>query len=143
MMYNCEEDEAVARILYVEDEREIGQWLKTDLERRGHHVTWVERGEEALEQLKDADVVVLDVMLPGLDGFTVGQRRKRQRPDVPILLLTARTALEDKLEGLSFADDYLTKPYHPDELAARIEVLLRRYGQSHVQPETVQHLDVF
>jgi len=143
MMYNCEEDEAVARILYVEDEREIGQWLKTDLERRGHHVTWVERGEEALEQLKDADVVVLDVMLPGLDGFTVGQRMKRQRPDVPILLLTARTALEDKLEGLSFADDYLTKPFHPDELAARIEVLLRRYGQAPVQPVTVQHLDVF
>mgnify|MGYP001374323573 CR=1 FL=1 len=133
----------MARILYVEDEREIGQWIKSDLERRGHHVTWMEQGEEALERLEEADVVVLDVMLPGLDGFTIGQRMKRLRPDLPILLLTARTALEDKLEGLAFADDYLTKPFYPEELAARVEVLLRRYGLDAAQPIQLQHLDVF
>jgi DNA-binding response OmpR family regulator len=133
----------MAHILYVEDERELGQWIKPDLERRGHQVTWVEQGEEALPRLGDVDVVVLDVMLPGLDGFTVGQRMKRLRPELPILLLTARTALEDKLEGLAFADDYLTKPFHPDELAARVDVLLRRYGREPSQPVQVQHLDVY
>jgi len=135
----------MAHILYVEDEKEIGHWVKSDLERRGHHVTWVERGEEALERerLQRADVVVLDVMLSELDGFTIGQRMKRLRPDLPILLLTARTALEDKLEGLAFADDYLTKPFHPEELAARLEVLLRRYGTGPAQPVPVQHLDVY
>ena len=133
----------MARVLYVEDEREIGQWVKSDLERRGHHVTWLERGEDALERLENADVLVLDVMLPGLDGFTIGQRVKRLRPGIPVLLLTARTALEDKLEGLAFADDYLTKPFYPEELAARVEVLLRRYGLDAAQPIPLQHLDVF
>jgi DNA-binding response OmpR family regulator len=126
--------ENVQRILYIEDEPEIGEWVKQDLEGRGYRVTWLKSGEGALEMASEADIAILDVMLPGLDGFTVGQRLKQQRSDLPILMLTARTALEDKLAGLQFADDYLTKPFHPEELAARVEVLLRRFGVLSAQP---------
>ncbi|MBB6694241.1 response regulator transcription factor [Cohnella xylanilytica] len=116
------------RILYIEDDADIGGWVKEDLESRGYEVIWLKSGDGAAEWAADADLVVLDVMLPGLDGFTVGQRLKKEAPGVPILMLSARTAVDDKLQGLRFADDYLTKPFHPDELAARLDVLQRRYG---------------
>jgi len=116
------------RILYIEDDPEIGGWLKADLEKRGYAVTWLISGEGAAELASEADIAILDVMLPGLDGFSVGQRLKQEAPGLPILMLSARTAVDDKLHGLRFADDYVTKPFHPDELAARLEVLLRRRG---------------
>ena len=81
-------------------------------------------------------------MLPGLDGFTVGQRLKKEAPQIPILMLSARTAVDDKLQGLQFADDYVTKPFHPDELAARIEVLLRRSGLSASNEIKLAHICV-
>lgn len=130
-------------ILYVEDEREIGEWVERDLTERGYRVTWLTDGNRVLEHLDGVDLVILDVMLPGLDGFTVGHRIKQRAPDLPVLMLSARTAVEDKVEGLSFADDYLTKPFHPDELAARVEVLLRRFGTPSAQPVKLQHLDVY
>lgn len=113
-------------ILYIEDDVEIGSIVKEDLEQRGYDVNWLTSGEEAESNVENIDIVILDVMLPGLDGFTVGQRLKNSRPEVPILMLSARTAVDDKLQGLQFADDYVTKPFHPEELVARIEVLLRR-----------------
>ncbi|WP_054950544.1 response regulator transcription factor [Numidum massiliense] len=131
------------RILYIEDELEIGEWVHRDLSQRGYDVKWLTRGDEAHRYMDGVDLVILDVMLPGLDGFTVGQRLKQQVADVPILMLSARTAVEDKLEGLSFADDYLTKPFHPDELAARVDVLLRRFGEAGDQPVQLQHLDIY
>ncbi|MFC0416634.1 response regulator transcription factor [Cytobacillus solani] len=118
------------RILYIEDDLEIGSWVQEDLEQRGYNVQWLKTGEGAEKAVINSDLVILDVMLPGLDGFTVGQRLKKEAPYVPILMLSARTAVDDKLHGLQFADDYVTKPFHPDELAARIEVLLRRSGLS-------------
>ena len=130
------------KILYIEDDIEIGSWVKDDLEQRGFNVVWLQSGEGAEGEIKDRDVVVLDVMLPGLDGFTIGQRLKKEAPSVPIMMLSARTAVEDKLQGLQFADDYLTKPFHPDELAARIEVLLRRSGQSLVNEIQLKHIVV-
>src|SRR5690606_6586929 len=114
-------------ILYIEDDLDIGEWVAEDLERRGYRVTWLKSGGLAAERGREADLIVLDVMLPGLDGFTIGARLKREYPDKPILMLSARTSVEDKLQGLAFADDYLTKPFHPDELAARIDVLFRRH----------------
>jgi DNA-binding response OmpR family regulator len=99
------------RVLYIEDDQEIGAWVKEDLERRGFAVDWLTSGEGASEKVREADIVILDVMLPGLDGFSVGQRLKREAPEVPILMLSARTAVDDKLHGLQFADDYLTKPF--------------------------------
>jgi len=130
------------RILYIEDEKEIGQWVTRDLMERGYEVTWLESGEEVDKHIAYKDIAILDVMLPGLDGFSIGKRIKRENKEIPILMLSARTAVEDKLEGLNFADDYLTKPFHPDELVARVEVLLRRYQKNDDVLE-LQHLKIF
>lgn len=130
-------------MLYIEDDREIGNWVKEELERRGYAVTWLRSGEGAEREMQGRDLAILDIMLPGLDGFTIGQRLKKAAPAAPILLLSARTAVDDKLQGLQFADDYVTKPFHIDELAARIEVLLRRSGAA--MPDKIklgQHLSV-
>ncbi|MEQ6354780.1 response regulator transcription factor [Lysinibacillus sp. M3] len=129
-------------ILYVEDEKEIGQWVTKDLTERGYEVTWLESGEEVDQHIAFKDIAILDVMLPGLDGFSIGKRIKRENKEIPILMLSARTAVEDKIEGLNFADDYLTKPFHPDELIARVEVLLRRY-QKNVDVLDLQHLKIY
>ncbi|WP_102273550.1 response regulator transcription factor [Cytobacillus massiliigabonensis] len=130
------------RILYIEDDLEIGSWVQEDLVQRGFNVQWLKTGEGAEKAVINSDLVILDVMLPGLDGFTVGQRIKKEAPYVPILMLSARTAVDDKLQGLQFADDYVTKPFHPDELAARIEVLLRRSGLSVSNEIKLGHLCV-
>lgn len=113
-------------VLYIEDNEKIGTWVKEELEQRGFAVQWLLSGEGAEQAVNQHEVVILDIMLPGLDGFTVGKRLKKAAPAVPILLLTARTSIDDKVEGLQFADDYLTKPFHTDELVARLEVLIRR-----------------
>ncbi|MCM3257947.1 response regulator transcription factor [Paenibacillus lautus] len=115
-------------VLYIEDNEKIGSWVKEELEQRGYSVQWLLTGEGAEKEVNQQDIVILDIMLPGLDGFTVGRRLKKTAPAVPILLLTARTSIDDKVDGLQFADDYLTKPFHTDELVARIEVLIRRNG---------------
>lgn len=120
----------VIQILYIEDEIEIGQWVKDELTEKGYKVVWLKNGDDILQYLPNSDIVILDIMLPGLDGFSLGKRIKKQVADIPILMLSARTAVEDKIEGLSFADDYVTKPFHPDELIARIEVLLRRFQKN-------------
>lgn len=132
----------MVHILYIEDESEIGSWVKKDLTERGYDVTWLKSGEDAGKFISHVDMAILDVMLPGLDGFSIGKRIKNERTDLPILMLSARTALEDKIEGLSFADDYLTKPFHPDELVARVEVLLRRFQKNdHIL--AIKHLRVY
>lgn len=127
-------------ILYIEDDTDIGVWVTKDLAARGYEVVWLTNGERALAEAANCRLAIVDVMLPGLDGFTVGQRLKKQHPQMPILILSARTAIDDKLQGLQFADDYLTKPFHPDELAARIEVLLRRTGDAYEETLTIKHL---
>lgn len=127
-------------VMVVEDDQEIGRWVTKELEKAGYYVDWFTTGEEAIEETADVDVIILDVLLPGLDGFTLGQRIKQSHPDQPVMMLTARTALEDKIHGLTFADDYVTKPFHPKELIARIEVLLRRFGHSADESLAIQHL---
>lgn len=132
----------MVHILYIEDEVDIGEWVRKDLTERGYQVTWLTSGEHIDQHLRGIDLAILDVMLPGLDGFSVGKRLKREVPELPILMLSARSAVEDKVEGLEFADDYLTKPFHPDELAARIEVLLRR-SQKLEDVLELQHLSIY
>ncbi|WP_047986019.1 response regulator transcription factor [Ornithinibacillus californiensis] len=129
----------MAHVLYIEDEREIGEWVEKDLTARGHQVTWLTSGEGLDSYISQSDIMILDVMLPGLDGFSIGRRIKKDHATLPILMLSARTSVEDKVEGLDFADDYLTKPFHPDELAARVEVLLRRFQKQNEIIE-LQHL---
>jgi len=130
-------------ILYIEDDQEIGCWVHEDLTERGYKVTWLTSGEGAIEQMEETDLVLLDIMLPGLDGFSVGQRLKKEYPATPILLLSARTAIDDKLQGLHFADDYVTKPFHPDELAARVDVLLRRFEKNSAPYIQLSHLRIY
>lgn len=132
----------MTQILYIEDEVEIGEWVKKDLTEKGYEVTWLKTGENAEKYILTADIVILDVMLQGLDGFSIGKRIKKENKDLPILMLTARTSIEDKIEGLQFADDYVTKPFHPDELVARIEVLLRRFQKDTHELE-LQHLKIY
>lgn len=130
------------RLLYIEDDKEIAAWVEAFLKERGYDVVWLSSGEGAEKYTDEVDLAILDVMLPGLDGFSVGKRLKNAKEDLPILMLSARTAVEDKLEGLSFADDYLTKPFHPEELVARIEVLLRRF-QKRDEVLEIGHLRIY
>ncbi|MFD1452313.1 MULTISPECIES: response regulator transcription factor [Oceanobacillus] len=131
----------MAKILYIEDEKEIGQWVTEDLTGRGHDVTWLTSGNQLEQYLNNIDLAILDIMLPGLDGFSIGKRIKKANQDTPIVMLSARSAVEDKLEGLSFADDYVTKPFHPDELAARVDALLRRFQKEEGILE-IRHLQI-
>lgn len=119
-----------ARILVAEDDPKQANLIRVYLEREGHSVLVVGDGRTALEQarVRRPDLVVLDVMMPQVDGLDVC-RILRGESDVPILLLTARTTEDDMLLGLDVgADDYITKPYSPRELAARVRALLRRAG---------------
>jgi DNA-binding response OmpR family regulator len=115
-------------VLLVEDEHSIGSMTRGYLERSGYRVIWVRSGEEALAELgrHQVRIVVLDIRLPGIDGFDVA-RLVRTRSDVPILMLTARDEEPDRVAGLELgADDYLTKPFSPRELVARMKAVLRR-----------------
>jgi DNA-binding response OmpR family regulator len=115
-------------VLLVEDEPSVGELVRTYLTRDGYHVIWVRSGEDALVELDRHQVrmVLLDVGLPGIDGFEVC-RTMRLRSRVPILMLTARDEEPDKVVGLEVgADDYLTKPFSPRELVARMKAILRR-----------------
>lgn len=121
----------MSRILVVEDESHIAQGLRFNLEAEGHVVEIAENGENALARLLSPesvfDLVVLDVMLPGKDGFTVARELRQKQNFVPVLMLTARGRPEDVLHGFeSGADDYLPKPFNLDILMARVGGLLRR-----------------
>lgn len=122
----------MSRILLVEDERHLADGLRFNLEAEDHEVEVAENGETALqmliEQRRRFDLVVLDVMLPGIDGFSVAAELRRVGQYVPILILTARGRSEDVLSGLAAgADDYLTKPFELPIFLSRVRGLLRRH----------------
>lgn len=117
------------RILYVEDDPNLGFATKDNLEADHYEVTHCVNGLEGWDafQKEHFDICVLDVMLPIMDGFTLAQKIRDVDPQVPILFLTARALLDDRLHGLRLgADDYVTKPFSIQELILRIEVFLRR-----------------
>jgi DNA-binding response OmpR family regulator len=122
----------MSRILIVEDEQHIADGLRYNLEAEQYEVDVVDSGEEALKRLHDKearyDLVILDVMLPGIDGFSVVAELRQERRFVPVLMLTARGRSEDVLRGLNAgADDYLPKPFELPILLSRVHGLLRRY----------------
>ena len=117
------------KILIVEDEKKIAALIRKDLEARGCVVEVAHHGDDgyALATTEAYDVLVLDIMLPGRDGLSILRNLRERGLDVPVLLLTARSELNERLEGLNLgADDYLTKPFFVEELAARIQALARR-----------------
>jgi DNA-binding response OmpR family regulator len=117
------------RILVVEDERKIANFIQKGLKEFGFAVENVGRGDEALEIILDNpfDAVVLDIMLPGRDGLSVLRALRERLNAVPVLILTARGQISEKVEGLDLgADDYLAKPFAIEELAARLRALIRR-----------------
>ena len=123
----------MSRLLIVEDEAHIASGLSFNLEADGHAVTVRDNGEAALTEIESdpsgVDLVVLDVMLPGIDGFTVAARMRAKGWFTPILMLTARGRAEDVLRGFEAgADDYLPKPFELSILIARINALLRRHA---------------
>lgn len=130
----------MTRIMIVEDEAHIAQGLRFNLEAEGYEVDVCETGEDALKRLlqqqENFDLLVLDVMLPGKDGFVVAQELRHAANYVPVLILTARGRPEDVLKGFEAgADDYLPKPFNLDILIARIGGLLRR--KQWMQPATI------
>src|SRR5215475_5866883 len=118
------------RILVVEDDRKVASFIRKGLEEEGHAVELAGDGAEAIERVADGspwDLVVLDVMLPKRDGFSVLKTLREDGLSAPVLMLTARDAVGDRVTGLDLgADDYLTKPFAFEEFLARVRALLRR-----------------
>ncbi|NJB87147.1 DNA-binding response OmpR family regulator [Lewinella marina] len=127
-----------ARLLYVEDDESLGFVTRDNLELNGFEVVHLADGQQAArriaEEKLDFDLCLLDVMLPGTDGFTLARMIRERNRDVPILFLTAKSLKEDRLQGLRLgADDYITKPFSIEELILKIEVFLRR---NRIRPAT-------
>ena len=120
------------KVLVLEDESSIRSFIVINLRRAGYEVIEAETGEEALEKLKEfpeTRVALLDIMLPGIDGFEVCRRIRATNTRIGIIMLTARSQEMDKVTGLmTGADDYVTKPFSPAELTARVDALFRRAG---------------
>ncbi len=121
------------KVLIAEDEKRMNRALSELLRQEGYEVTSVDNGEDALYEIEGDtyDLVVLDVMMPGMNGYSVAKKARESGIKTPILMLTAKSELDDKVEGLdSGADDYLTKPFMTKELLARLRALGRRSIQS-------------
>jgi DNA-binding response OmpR family regulator len=117
------------RILIVEDDPDIAELLAHYLQRAGHTVDRLSSGEAVLPRVRSAppDLMILDLMLPGLDGLEVCRRLRATHPNLPVLMLTARNEAEDRIAGLEVgADDYVAKPFSPRELVLRVDSVLRR-----------------
>jgi two-component system response regulator MprA len=134
------------KILVVDDERAVRESLRRALELEGYTVELAEDGRQALERLDEEaqpDAVILDVLMPGMDGLEVCRTLRSQGSRLPVLMLTARTQVEDRVEGLDAgADDYLTKPFALEELFARVRALLRRSGDDGGDGETLRFSDL-
>ncbi len=119
----------MCKILIVEDEISLAQGLEFNLTEEGYAVVLAKDGLEALERFNESnfDLIILDIMLPYLDGFEIAKAVRETSPLIPILMLTARTGVNDRVHGLELgADDYLNKPFHLEELLARVRNMLKR-----------------
>jgi heavy metal response regulator len=131
------------RLLVVEDEKKVAGFIKKGLEEEGYAVDWVSDGNEGLWMAVDGvyDLILLDINLPGMDGLEVLRELRKKEIKTPVLLLTIRATIEDKVLGLDTgADDYLTKPFAFQELLARVRALLRRRVEA--EPPLLQVADL-
>jgi two-component system response regulator ResD len=132
----------VANVLVVEDDPTVAEVVTSYLERADHHTESIADGTSAAARLSDAadcsiDLVILDLMLPGLDGIEVCRRLRSARPELPVIMLTALGEEDDRIAGLEVgADDYITKPFSPRELVLRVESVLRR-STPPLEPKTL------
>jgi two-component system response regulator MprA len=135
----------VATVLVVDDDRAVRDSLRRALRLADYEVLVAADGMEAIAQVerRAPDAIVLDVMMPGVDGFGVVRRLRQDGRDTPVLMLTARDAVTDRVTGLDVgADDYLVKPFALEELLARLRVLLRRRGGGEVPPTVRRFADL-
>jgi two-component system, OmpR family, response regulator MprA len=134
------------KILVVDDERAVRESLRRALELEGYEIELAEDGRQALERLAredQPDAVILDVLMPGVDGLEVCRTLRAGGSRLPVLMLTARTQVEDRVEGLDAgADDYLTKPFALEELLARVRALLRRTGEDGADGDKLSFADL-
>ncbi len=117
------------KILVVEDEKQIADFVKKGLTEQGFLVELCDHGDEAMERIlhQAYDAIVLDIMLPGRDGLSILRQFRKKGHTTPVILLTARSELDERIEGLNTgADDYLTKPFYVEELIARLHAVIRR-----------------
>jgi DNA-binding response OmpR family regulator len=138
------QDERPELILVADDEENIVELVSMYLRRAGYKIETARDGDETLRKVNELHpaLLVLDVMMPGPDGLQIS-RQLRRRSDLPIVLLTARSSDIDKIAGLRYgADDYVTKPFNPEELLARIEAVLRRAGNGPAQPNLEERIEV-
>jgi two-component system alkaline phosphatase synthesis response regulator PhoP len=129
MLHKEKSEFSGSKVLLVEDEETMGRGLEYNLSEEGYEVSWAKDGRQALDYFyeNEYDVIVLDIMLPYYDGFEVAKKIREKSPQLPILMLTARSGIEDKIKGLAIgSDDYLTKPFHLNELLLRIKGMLKR-----------------
>jgi len=135
----------MSKVLIIEDEQELSNVLKAYLQRAGFDVLIADRGDQGINLWQDnkPDMVLLDLNLPGMDGIDIA-RRIRQTDDTPIIMVTARVDEVDRLLGLELgADDYITKPFSPREVVARVKAVLRRVEKAPVsQADKIQYADL-
>ncbi|MGG0791829.1 response regulator transcription factor [Peribacillus simplex] len=116
-------------ILIVEDDLMIGDLLKKILQREKYNVRWVKEGKDIIDIIHEMDLVIMDVMLPGDDGYQITKKVKSLGLNIPVIFLSARNDMESKLQGLTIGEDYMTKPFDPRELLLRMQKLLDyQYG---------------
>ncbi|MXP23965.1 response regulator [Gordonia sp. HNM0687] len=130
-----------AKVLVVDDEENIRELLSVSLKFQGYAVTTAENGPAALDRCRTVkpDVLILDVMMPGMDGFGLLRRLRADGIEAPVLFLSARDSVEDKINGLTIGgDDYVTKPFSLEEVVARLQVLLRRSGYDEQAKESAR-----
>lgn len=133
------------QVLIVEDEVRLAEALGQILSEQKYMVDIVNDGSDGYDYASSGiyDVIVLDVMLPGMDGYEIARRLRKEKNETPIIMLTARSSTEDKVKGLDFgADDYMTKPFEPEELLARIRALTRRQGEVVLDEMTFEDLSL-
>lgn len=123
------------RILIVEDDAMIGDLLQKIVQREGYEAVWKTDGKDVMALIQQVDLVIMDIMLPGEDGYQISKTIKRLGLNIPIIFLSARNDIESKLEGLTVGEDYMTKPFDPRELLLRMKKMLtQHYGTfTHIQ----------